>query len=65
MNAMKELRRGNRGERDLLRGVRGNNAIPFESPALRGDQNTRIDQRRHGDFGSVGWLRVIAARAFQ
>ena len=65
MNAVKELRRRDRGERDLLGGVRGNDAIPVESPALRGDQHTRIDQRRHGDFGSLGWLRVIAASTFQ
>ena len=65
MNAMKKLRRRDRGERDLLRGVRGNDAITVESPALRRDQNTRIDRRRHGDFGSLGWLRVIAESAFQ
>jgi hypothetical protein len=45
--------------------VRGDDAIPVESTTLRRDQNARVDQRRHGDFGSLGWLRVIFASAFQ
>ena len=65
VNTMKQLRRRDGGEGNLLRGVGGHDTIPVESATLRRDQNARVDQRRHGDFGSLGWLRVIAASAFQ
>jgi hypothetical protein len=57
--------RRNRSESDLLLCVSGDDAISVESAMLRRDQNPRVDQRRHGDFGSFGWRRVIAASAFQ
>ena len=68
MNTVKELRGGDRGEGDLFSRVGGDDAIPVEPAALRRDQDARIDQRRHGDFGdfgSFGCLRVIAASSFQ
>jgi len=62
---MKELRRCDRGKSDFLGCVCGYDAIPTEPAALRRDQNARVDQRRHGDFGSFGWRRVMVASAFQ
>ena len=54
VNAVKKLRRRNRGERYLRVRVIGDDVAPIETTAFGGNQDTRIDQRRHGDFGSLG-----------
>jgi len=45
--------------------VRGGDLVPVEPATLGGDQQTGVDQRRHGDLGSPGWRGVTAARVFQ
>ena len=65
MNAVKMLRGGNRGERDFYLRVVDDDVVPIETTTLGGNQDTRIDQRRHGDFGSLGWRLVMTATVSQ
>lgn len=65
MDAVQELGRGDRRDGDLLLGVRGDDLVPVEPATLGGDQQTGVDQRRHRDFGSPGWRRVMASRVSQ
>ena len=54
VNAVKKLRGGNGSERDLYLSVIRDDVVPIETTTLGGNQHAGIDQRRHGDFGSLG-----------
>lgn len=65
VNTVKKLRGRNRGERHGRVSMERNRVVPVETATLGSDQHTRIDQRRHGDFGTLGWRLVMAATVSQ
>jgi hypothetical protein len=54
MNPMQQFGSGYRGDRDIHVGDLAREAVHIEQTAFNIDQNTRINQRSHGDSGSGG-----------
>ena len=65
VDAVKKFRGRDRSERDLCLRVIRDHIVPIEMTALGGNQDARIDQRRHGDFGDFGWRLVMTASVSQ